>query len=413
MNTKLQKQPDVWEKWEWLWKAMFYTTILASFGLMLRDDNRATPVWAAGLLTAVMLLWHWGGFRLAYKDLASWDERTIARFIIIIGDIILWFVLVNISLAYYIALFGLFAQVFRHLPIRYAAISAILMTAATVFEQLADIDQSFTLTNPTIWLFLFMGLAAIILGIWVSAIIEQSTQRRQLIEQLEATRAELAASERREGVLEERQRLAREIHDTLAQGFTSIVLSLEAAEQALPNDLDKLHKHFDQARSTARASLDQARRVIQDLRPELLEQHSLVEAIERLAVRWKRESGIPVTATITGNPIPLHPNIEVTLLRSTQEALNNIRKHAQATDVQLTISYMDDVVILDVQDNGVGLNGAAPSPLSGGFGLQAMRERVEQCGGFVTLESDSGEGTTLVLSIPLSGSSISNDNYGQ
>jgi signal transduction histidine kinase len=130
-------------------------------------------------------------------------------------------------------------------------------------------------------------------------------------------------------------------------------------------------------------------------------------------VRWKGESGIPVTATITGNPIPLHPNIEVTLLRSTQEALNNIRKHAQATDVQLTISYMNDVVILDVQDNGVGLNGAAPSPLLGGFGLQAMRERVEQCGGFVTLESDSGEGTTLVLSIPLSGSSISNDNYRQ
>ena len=174
-----------------------------------------------------------------------------------------------------------------------------------------------------------MGLGAIVLGIWVSAIIEQSTRRRDLIEQLEATRAELAAAERREGVLEERQRLAREIHDTLAQGFTSIVMHLEVAEQALPGDPDKLHKHLGKARSTARASLDQARRVVQDLRPELLEQQSLPEAIQRTAQRWKDESGIPVTTTITGNPLPLHTNIEVTLLRAAQEALHNARKHSQ------------------------------------------------------------------------------------
>jgi signal transduction histidine kinase len=98
----------------------------------------------------------------------------------------------------------------------------------------------------------------------------------------------------------------------------------------------------------------------------------------------------------------LHPNIEVTLLRATQEALNNIRKHAQATAVQLTLSYMGDLVILDVQDDGIGLDGAEPSPLSSGFGLQAMRERVEACYGTLTVESDPGEGTTVVISIPIS-----------
>ena len=103
----------------------------------------------------------------------------------------------------------------------------------------------------------------------------------------------------------------------------------------------------------------------------------------------------------TGNIIPLHPNIEVTLLRATQEALNNIRKHARSTDVQLTLSYMGDVVILDVQDDGVGLDGAEPSPLSGGYGLQAMRERVEACGGNLTIESEPGEGTTIAITIPL------------
>lgn len=411
MSSNLTKQPDVWEKWEWLWKAIFYGTVLISFVLMLRDGNRSVSVWIASLLTALLLLWHGEGFWLAYKDLISWDERTIHRFILIVGDIVLWFVLVNISVAYYVALFGLFSQVFRHLPIRYAASAAILLTVATIFEQVAGTGEAFSLTNPTIWLFFFMGLATILLGIWVWAIIDQSTRRRQLIEQLEETQVELAASERREGVLEERQRMAREIHDTLAQGFTSIILHLEAADQSLPGDTDKLQKHLDRARSTARDSLTQARRVVQDLKPEQLEQHSLPDAIERTAVRWGEETGIPVTTIRTGSPVPLHPNIEVTLLRAAQEALNNVRKHAQATAVQLTLSYMNDVIILDVQDNGVGLNGAALSPLSGGYGLQAMRERASQCSGEVILESDPGEGTTVVITIPLAGCITTDNNY--
>ena len=222
-----------------------------------------------------------------------------------------------------------------------------------------------------------------------------------MIDQLEAAQAELAAAKKREGVLAERQRLAQEIHDTLAQGFTSIVMHLEAAEQALPDDLERLQKHLNEARSTARTSLDQARRVVQDLRPDLLEQHALDDAIARTAERWGEQTGIPIKTQVTGSPVPLHPNIEVTLLRATQESLNNVRKYAQATAVQLTLSYMPDVVILDVQDNGVGLDGAKPSPLGGGYGLQAMQERAANFGGEVTLESEPGEGTTVVVTIPL------------
>ena len=405
MSTNRGRQVDVWKKWDWLWKVIFYTAVLVSTGLMLRDDDRAAPVWVALLLTAVLLLWHWGGLRLAYRNVAGWDEwaeRSIPRFIIIIGDIILWSVLVNISPAYYLVLFGLFSQIFRHLPTRYAVAAALLLTTAIIYQQLAASGEAFSLTNPAIWLYFFIGLSAIVLRIWISAIIGQSTRRRHLIEQLEVAQAELAAAERREGVLGERQRLAREIHDTLAQGFTSIVMHLEAAEQALPDDLDTLQKHLDQARAAARKSLEQARRVVQDLRPDSLEQRSLPDAIERTAERWTGETGIPLTTTTTGSTIALHPNIEVTLLRAAQEALNNIHKHAQATAVQLTLSYMEDVVILDVQDNGVGLNGAEPTPLSGGYGLQAMRERAEICGGSMTLESDAGEGTTVVVTVPIS-----------
>lgn len=401
MNVDQQTQMDAWEKWEWLWKTLFYATVFVSFGIVLFSSDQLVPIWVTGLLTGGMIIWHWFGMQWAHRDLTAWDERPLPRFIVILGDIVLWFILVNISPVFYIALFGTFIMVFRHLPIRYAVIAAVLLMIATVFEQIDDTGGTFKLTDPVIWLFFFMVLVSVILGFWITNIINQSTQRRQLIEQLEAAQAELAAAERREGILEERQRLAREIHDTLAQGFTSIVMHLEAAEGAL-SDPDTTQKHIDRARSTARSSLEQARRVVRDLKPDSLEKHSLPEAIERAALHWGEETGILVTSKVTGAPAPLHPNFEVTLLRSTQEALHNIHKHAQATEVQLTLSYMGDVVILDIQDNGVGLDGAKPSPLSGGFGLQAMRERVEACGGTLTFESDPGEGTTVVITIPLS-----------
>jgi len=404
MNVNQETQKDVWVKWDWLWKALFYAAVMGSTWLMLLDDNRKAQIWAALLLTGVLLLWHWGGMKLAYRKSDDVDDRAGFLFIVFIGIIVLWFALVNISSAYYFTLFGLFGLIFRHLPLRYGVIAVLILTGFIIYEQLAG--ATFSLANPTIWIFLFTALGAIILGVWITAIIGQSTRRRQLIEQLEATQAELAAAERRAGILEERQRLARDIHDTLAQGFTSIVMHLEAADQALPDDLDTLQKHLDRARGTARTSLEQARRVVHALRPHLLDQRSLPDAIERTAVRWQEETGIPLTTTITGDPVPLHPDIEVTLLRATQEALANIRKHAQATVVQITLSYIDDVVVLDVQDNGVGAGAAgsdeaAASPLSGGYGLQAMRERAEQCGGSVTLESEPGEGTTIVVSIPI------------
>ena len=402
MDMNQQTKVDIWEKWDWLWQAMFYLAVLISFGLTLRASNLTQPIWLVTLLTGITILWHSIGMKLAYRNMISWEKYPTPRFIVLIGDCVLWFVLVNLSPTYYVTLFGLFVQTFRHLPIRYATITVLILTVLMMLEQAIDAGSSFSLANPNNWLFSFAGLASIGIGIWISAIIDQSTQRRELIEQLESTRSELAAAERREGILEERQRLAREIHDTLAQGFTSIVMHLEAAEQALPDDLNILQKHLNQARTTARNSLDQARRVVQDLRPELLEQQTLPNAIERTAKRWTEETDIPTVMQTTGQVLPTHPSIEVMLLRATQEALNNIRKHAQATDVQITLSYISDVIMLDIQDNGVGLDDAKPSPYSSGYGLLAMRERAEQCGGTVILESDPDEGTTVVITVPLS-----------
>ena len=228
----------------------------------------------------------------------------------------------------------------------------------------------------------------------------------QIALQLENMRLVRQAKET--AVLHERQRMAREIHDTLAQGFTSIVMHLEAAEQALPDDTNTLQRHLNQARQTARDSLGQARRVVDDLRPEVLEGTPLHEAIAKVVKTWSDHNDISAQFQVTGEQQSLHPNIEVTLLRSTQEALANIRKHASAAEVSVTLSYLSDTVILDVEDDGIGLTASAPTDglTSSGFGLVAMQERVEQLGGELCIESEPNEGTTLAVSIPLGHSNL-------
>ncbi len=209
------------------------------------------------------------------------------------------------------------------------------------------------------------------------------------------------------GVSSERQRLSHEIHDTLAQGFTSIVMNLEAAEGMLPSGLSSVQQYLDQARSIARDSLAEARRLMWALRPESLERSSLADALTRLTERWSEESGVAASTTVAGTPHSLTPEIEVTLLRVAQEALTNCRKYAQASRVVMTLSYMNNLVTLNVQDDGVGfdptrLSSKEPSARStGGFGLKGMRERVEQLRGTLLVESEPGEGTTLMIAIPV------------
>jgi signal transduction histidine kinase len=242
-------------------------------------------------------------------------------------------------------------------------------------------------------------------GMWITAIIRQSRQRRELIEQLAQTQAELLEAERQAGILSERQRLAHEIHDTLAQGLTSVVMHLEAAEQQLANITDPAQHHLDQARDIARDSLTEARRWVWALQPTHLEQGGLPEAIQRVATRWSEANRIPATITVTGQSRQLHPEMEVTFLRVMQEALANVHKHATARAVAVTLSYMEDLVILDVQDDGVGFQFDQQVTdllsLAGGYGLKAMSERIAQLGGSLQIESMAGEGTTVVAQIPI------------
>jgi signal transduction histidine kinase len=195
---------------------------------------------------------------------------------------------------------------------------------------------------------------------------------------------------REAGVLDERQRLAHEIHDTLAQGLAGIITQLQAAEQTGDR------AHLDTAARLARESLSQARRSVQALRPEPLEDSRLVDAVADLAAGWSRDSGVPAAVSIEGQPRPVTPDREVALFRVAQEALTNIAKHAGASRVGVTLSYLDDQVVLDVRDDGSGM----AADRTGGFGLTVMRQRMDGVGGTLAVESEPGAGTAISASVP-------------
>jgi len=209
------------------------------------------------------------------------------------------------------------------------------------------------------------------------------------------------------GVSQERQRLAAEIHDSLTQGFISIVTLTEIAEAKLekyPQEArDDFQPLLNQARQTARDNLTAARQMTWALRPDLQEGMPLTDALAKLGKRWSDANNIPVTVSSSGDARQLHPDIETALLRTAREALNNVQKYAQATQVNVTLTYMDTLVALDVQDNGVGFDveSGSTGDSDGGFGLKSIDEQVKQLGGELTVESNPNKGTTIAVSLPI------------
>jgi signal transduction histidine kinase len=227
--------------------------------------------------------------------------------------------------------------------------------------------------------------------------------------QLEATLAEnaglhkqLLAQAREAGILDERQRLAREIHDTLAQGLTGIITQLEAAAQPGKPAAER-NRHRAAAMRLARESLSEARRSVHALRPEPLDRARLPEALAEVSRRWTDLHQIPVQLVTTGQVCPVGPEVELALLRTAQEALANVAKHARAGRAGLTLSYLGDEIALDVRDDGTGFEpGRTGHPgRPGGFGLTAMRQRVEALSGTLDIESEPGGGTAISARISL------------
>ncbi|WP_432935585.1 sensor histidine kinase [Kribbella sp. CA-253562] len=257
--------------------------------------------------------------------------------------------------------------------------------------------------DPTI----VLGPACIaVLAVGAYRALERDAVARQLLlDDLHATQGDLADAQHQAGVLSERARLSREIHDSVAQGLSSINLLLQAAEREWDDRPAAAREHAAQAAATARDGLDEVRRVVRDLAPAELAsagRPALPGALRETCERLAGVSGVDIRVQVHGTPVSLGPEVDTALLRTARGALANVLEHSAATTAVVTLTYQPDAVVLDVRDDGHGLaaNHRQADP-DRGRGLAGIRERLSHLGGTLVLESEPGEGTALAASIPL------------
>ncbi|MFC8192184.1 sensor histidine kinase [Cellulomonas sp. NPDC057328] len=237
---------------------------------------------------------------------------------------------------------------------------------------------------------------AIVLGLWITHVAEQSEERASLLEELRAAQDELASTHHAAGVLAERARLAGEIHDTLAQGFTSVVMLAQAADAELERGrVTQARTRLGHIEDVARDNLAEARALVAAFAPPGLDEGGLGAALVRLADRFGAETGVRVRLDDTTDGA-VGREQEVVLLRAAQESLANVRRHAGASTVTLRLARTGDDVVLEVADDGRGLAAGTPE----GTGLRGMRARADAAGGALDVSGAPGGGTRVRLRVP-------------
>jgi signal transduction histidine kinase len=250
----------------------------------------------------------------------------------------------------------------------------------------------------TVFIPAFVFVAASTIAYAIQRIGRLTAKQAALIAELKATQDDLAASERSRGVLEERTRMAGEIHDTLAQGFASIVLLARAGKRTTERPEDAL----ESIEATAQESLDTARRLVASTGPDELQEVSLPDALKR-HLEDSLPEGVDGEMRVVGQPRPLRGAAETLLLRSAQEGLRNAYTHAQPERVDLTLTYRGDEVALDIRDDGVGFVDGRVNDrgsLTGGQGLTTLARRLESINGELNIEPGPESGCVLTVRIP-------------
>jgi signal transduction histidine kinase len=326
----------------------------------------------------------------------------------------LWGILLAGSAEFSWLAFPLFFLHLHVLPRRIALVTIAVMTAAVVASQWTASG----LPQPTLPMVLGPVLGAgfaVVTGLAYRALYLEGEAQRLAAEELRRTRAELARTQHEAGVAAERERLAREIHDTLAQGLSSIVLVARAAEKSLAGgDFATAAERFALVGQTAAENLAEARSFVRGLSAPRLQDSSLPETLKRLCGETEtlaaaRGEGLRCRFELVGNAAELPPQYSVTLLRAAQASLANVRLHAKAHTAVVTLAFLGDEVTLDVYDDGTGFTPAAAGPgVAGradgsGFGLHSLGARVAELGGSLEVESAPGEGTVVAVRLPLTG----------
>jgi signal transduction histidine kinase len=324
-----------------------------------------------------------------------------------------WAVIIGslrIANGFALLVFGAVIQGFIFLPFAAAIVTLSLVVILLSTTIVVQSKQSAGFTVSRVLSIVAMGVMIGTVMLYIHRVNRDSAIRARLLRQLDEAQRDLADRARESGVQEERQRLARDIHDTLAQGFTSVIKHLEAVELSFGKAdasseagaraaIDRALPHLANARDVSRTSLDEIRRLVWALRPPQLAEATLGAAVERIVAQWSEANGVRATCDIAPLP-PLQPDADVVFLRATQEALSNVARHAEATSVAVGMHCVDGLVLLSIDDDGHGFVDTE-SERAGKFGLAGMRERVRRYGGHVMIETNPGAGTSVTVAMPL------------
>ncbi|GAP50188.1 sensor histidine kinase [Streptomyces azureus] len=380
-----------WERSFRLWDTYFALIWVATLVFVLGAGRPgwATRVVAAALLALLIPLFVGVGRPLLRQD-PSDERRALAYLTAALALFLPSAVLVGETR---LMTFALVPQCFMTLRMRWALVAVAVINFAPVIGWAllwwpSDQDVFFNVLFAVVT---FVFSAAV--GGWVIRIIEQSQERAALITELDASRHEVARLSTAHGALAERERLAREIHDTLAQGFTSLVMLIQAVEAELDHDLPEARRHLRLMDETARQNLAEARALVAGGAPADLDGASLPDALGRLAAR--HGAALEVTGPV--RMLPAGP--EVVALRACQEALANARKHAgSSVAVGVSLAYADDMLTVSVRDDGPGFD---PGAVHGGYGLAGLRARAVEVGGTAEVRSAPGAGTVVTVRLPV------------
>ncbi|RNE50040.1 sensor histidine kinase [Corynebacterium alimapuense] len=347
------------------------------------------------------------GFAVLYffgsAQLSQWRESI--RLLWLIGLTVIWILAMLVAPVGIYLVFSLFFLYLRVMDGISGIVSVVFATAVAVVTQIPTGLTVGGVMGPAV-------SAAVVLAIhYAFQTLSRINQERELlIEQLLATRTQLAETEHAAGVAHERQRLAHEIHDTVAQGLSSIQMLLHSVERDLSGlgvsdeKLANPHRLLYLARTTAADNLSETRAMIATLQPSSLSESSLNSALERMATGFAAAGGMEITVDVEGEVRQLPMRTEAALLRISQGAVGNVAKHAGATRCRVTVTYEPEEVRLDVVDDGRGFDPAELStrPTSlGHIGLDAMRQRCAEQGGVLEVESTPGAGTAVSVAIPI------------
>lgn len=378
----------------WLWDVlMIVATLLTCVFVALEDSPVTARIGAGALVVAIAVAWPVAGRRMALEDRPVSPGRAL--YCLAIGAGLVAGIALVDSANW--AAFVVYTQLFWLLPLAWAVGGVVALTvlaplAGSVFREQGLVGA---LYPPQA---LFMTLFGVLVGVFITRLAHESGRRAELITELETSQAEVAQLSHVAGAAAERERLAGEIHDTLAQGFTSIVTLLQAAQAQFAADPAAASRHVELAIRSARENLQEARRLVAASVPGDLADRSLADAVERAALRFTEEGGVPARNAAAGIPRKVPAEIEIVLLRAAQELLANVRRHAGAGAVSVRLDYTDlGAVALTVTDDGTGFDPAGVGDAR--FGLRMMRTRVERLGG--TVEVASGPtGTTVAVTVP-------------